>query len=269
MKACKRLIVVALSLSVLAWPAGALANENESWQFGASIYGWFPDIAGETAFSPAGGGEFKVDIENIIDNLQFALMGTFDARKGQWGFLTDAIYMDAGASQTGSRDMLVGGIQLPATASGEVDLDLKSLIWTIAGYNRVINQTGHSLDVVFGARYLDVEQKVNWNLTGNIGPIPPFYRTGAAEASLANWDVILGARGRFAFGAKQTWFIPYYLDVGTGDSDFTWQGIAGLGYAFKWGEVVANWRYLYYDLSDKAIGDMNFSGPGIGATFRW
>ncbi len=64
--------------------------------------------------------------------------------------------------------------------------------------------------------------------------------------------------------------MPYYLDVGTGDSDFTWQGIVGMGYAFHWGEVAAAWRYLYYDLpSGKAINDMSFSGPEIGVTFRW
>jgi hypothetical protein len=82
--------------------------------------------------------------------------------------------------------------------------------------------------------------------------------------------MIFGVRGRLAFGAKKTWFVPYYLDLGFGESDLTWQGIAGMGYAFRWGEVVAVWRYLYYDLqSGQAIADMNFSGPALGVTFRW
>jgi len=111
---------------------------------------------------------------------------------------------------------------------------------------------------------------VNWNVTGNVGSIPVPDRTGAAEAGLTNWDALIGLRGRFAFGAKNAWFVPYYFDIGAGDSDLTWQGIAGLGYAFHWGEVVAAWRYLYYDLSsDEPIKDMNFSGPAIGVTFRW
>lgn len=50
----------------------------------------------------------------------------------------------------------------------------------------------------------------------------------------------------------------------------SWQGITGLGYAFKWCEVEAVWRYLYYDLSsEKPIRDINFSGPTVGITFRW
>jgi len=77
-------------------------------------------------------------------------------------------------------------------------------------------------------------------------------------------------RGRFSFGPDNAWFVPYYLDIGNGESDFTLQAIAGIGYAFKWGEAVAAWRYLSYDLgSNKAIADVNFSGPVVGVTFRW
>ena len=111
---------------------------------------------------------------------------------------------------------------------------------------------------------------MNWGITGNVGSIPVPDRTGAAKADLANWDAVIGVRGRFAFGAQKAWFIPYYLDFGTGESDFTFQGVAGLGYSFHWLEVAAAWRYLYYDLpSHKAIDDMSFSGPAIGVTFRW
>ena len=271
--------VFSLSLAVLVMAllasTGALAQqperESEAWQFGLSIYGWFPNIAGQTSFTPPGGSsEFGIDIDHILDSLEFALMGTFDARKGRWGILTDVLYMDAGNSKTGTREATMGGRALPVNASANVDLDLKSWIWTLTGYYRALDQNGLTLDVVAGMRYLDVEQEVNWTVTGNVGPIPAPDRAGAAKADLTNWDALIGARGRFAFGAQKAWFVPYYFDVGTGESDFTWQGIAGIGYAFHWGEIVAAWRYLYYNLpSDEAIKDMDFSGPVIGVTFRW
>lgn len=265
---------LAVLMVTLLLPTGAIAqqpaSETEPWQFGVSIYGWFPDIAGQTSFTHTdGSGEFEIPIDNILDNLEFTLMGTFDVRKGRWGILTDAIYMDVGNSKTGVREASIGGIQLPVDATADVNLDIKSLIWTLTGYYRALDQTGLTLDVVAGARYLDVEQKVNWDVTGNVGSIPAPGRTGTAKASLAIWDAVIGVRGRFAFGAKKAWFVPYYLDVGAGGSDLTFQGIAGMGYAFRWGEVVAAWRYLYYDLpSDKAIKYMSFSGPAIGVTFR-
>jgi hypothetical protein len=59
------------------------------------------------------------------------------------------------------------------------------------------------------------------------------------------------------------------LAPGTGDSDLTWQGIAGVGYAFKGGEIIAAWRYLDYVFkSGKSIESLHFSGPGVGVAFR-
>ena len=264
-------IIIMATLASTGAFAQQAASDSDAWQFGVSIYGWFPDIAGETAFTqPGGSNDFTIDIDNILDNLKFTLMGIVDVRKGRWGLLTDLIYMDVGDSETGTREASIGRRDLPVNATANVDLDIKSWIWTIAGYYRALEQNGWTLDLAAGARYLDVEQSVNWNVTGNVGPIPIPDRTGAATAKLSNWDAIVGARGRFAFGDQKAWFVPFYVDLGAGDSDFTWQGIAGLGYAFKWCEITAVWRYLYYDLSsDKPIKDMNFSGPAIGATFRW
>ena len=37
------------------------------------------------------------------------------------------------------------------------------------------------------------------------------------------------------FGPNREWFVPYYADIGTGQSDFTWQAIGGIGYAFSGG----------------------------------
>lgn len=271
----KFILSFAVLLMALLASTGAFAQQaaggSDAWQFGVSIYGWFPDIAGQTAFTqPGGSNEFEIDIEDILDNLEFTLMGIFDMRKGRWGLLTDMIYMDVGASATGTREATIGGTPIPTDAAADVNLDIESLIWTLTGYYRALDQTGMTLDLVAGTRYLDVEQSVDWNVTGDVGSIPIPDRAGAANASLTNWDLIFGVRGRFAFGAQQAWFVPYYLDLGAGDSDFTWQGISGLGYAFHWGAITAVWRYLYYDLSsDKPIKDMDFSGPAIGCTFRW
>ena len=64
--------------------------------------------------------------------------------------------------------------------------------------------------------------------------------------------------------------MPYYIDIGTGDSDLTWQAELGLTYAFEWGALGVAWRYLDYDLkSDGPIVDLNFNGPAVGAIFRW
>ena len=60
------------------------------------------------------------------------------------------------------------------------------------------------------------------------------------------------------------------MDLGFGESNLTWQGVDGLGYAFRWGDIVAAWRYLYYDMaSDAAIDNISFNGPEAGVALRW
>ena len=64
--------------------------------------------------------------------------------------------------------------------------------------------------------------------------------------------------------------MPYYLDVGTGETQSTWQGMVGVGYEYSWGSVMAAWRYTGFQMkSGSAIESMNFNGPLLGATFRW
>ena len=90
------------------------------------------------------------------------------------------------------------------------------------------------------------------------------------EAKAQNWDAIVGVKGRLTFGAERKWFVPYYLDVGTGESDLTWQAMGGIGYSFGWGDVVGSWRHLDYKMkSGDAIQSMNFNGPSLAAVFHW
>ena len=261
------MMVTFLSGGAFAQPA----DKADDWQFGASIYGWFPDMSGNTAFSPEGSdSEFEIDIENILENLEFTLMGSFDVRKGAFGVFTDIIYMDVGDSGSSSMDGSIGPGQTPTNVTADVDFEMTSWIWNLLAYYRVLGMNGASLDIAAGTRYLDVEQKVKWDMTANVDDVPVAERTADVSEGVSNWDVIFAVRGRIGLGAKKALFLPYYLDVGVGDSDLTWQGVAGLGYAFGWGEIVAAWRYLYYDMpSGSAIGEISFSGPEAGVTFRW
>jgi len=46
--------------------------------------------------------------------------------------------------------------------------------------------------------------------------------------------------------------------------------MAGLGYTYRWGEILGVWRYLDYDLeSGSAFESVTFSGPAFGVTFRF
>jgi hypothetical protein len=259
-----------LCLAALTSAPATAATADNSWKFGAAIYGWFPDMSGRTQLRDGSdGSEFEIKIGDILDNLKFTVMGSFDARKGRWGVATDVIYLSVGKSDTLSAAGSIGGIEIPIDVSADLDFDMESWIWSAAGYYRAVDNQGTNLDLLAGFRYIDVDQQLDWSLSGNIGIIPPPGREGSGRAGLSNWDAIIGVKGKLAFGDGNAWFLPYYLDVGTGDSDFTWQAAAGVGYAFGWGEIAALWRHLAYEEPSNAVADLEFSGPAIGAFFRW
>ena len=274
MKVTSAILRAALGI-VATIPAVSLAAESPSddWQWAVTIYGWLPDITGDTHFPAAPGGPTdgpSIDISggDIIDALKFAFLSALEVRKGRWGVATDVIYLDMGATKSNTRNLSVGGNDLPASVTANADLDITSWVWTTVGTYRVIDQPAHSLELLAGARLLDVTQTLTWHFDGDIGPLPLPGRDGKSEVGNDLWDGIIGVRGRINFGTNGKWFVPYYLDVGAGDSDSTLQAMAGVGYAFSWGEIKAGWRYLDYDL-EAPIESLTTSGPQIGATFRF
>ena len=247
-------------------PATASAQSADEWQFQGTIYLYLPTVGGKTTV-PEPGGDFSID---ILDSLNMTFMGSLEARKGRWGAFTDLIYLDLGNTKTQSREITIGTQPLPAGATANVGLDLNGKMWTLAGTYRLVTDPASPLDLMVGARLFDLKHGMNWQISGNVGSIPLPGRAGSSEGSPTNWDAIAGVKGRFALGADSTWFIPYYADVGTGDSDLTWQLMGGAGYTFGWGEVLGAWRHIDYGLkSGSTIKGLTFDGPAIAAVFRW
>lgn len=64
--------------------------------------------------------------------------------------------------------------------------------------------------------------------------------------------------------------MPYYLDLGSGESKLTLQILGGMGYAFNWGDVTTVWRYLDYNYkSSTPTQNVSMSGPQIALVFHW
>lgn len=260
--------VVPLLAASLAGPVLAQGSSaSDGWQFEAAVFGWFPSIDGTTSFpTGASGPSISVGADQLIDSLKFAFMGTFEARRGRWGLLSDLVYTDVGDARTLTPSLNIGGQAVAVNA--DLSLDIKSWIWTLAGTYKLETPPGYELSLVAGARYLDMQQTLGWRVATNIPQLPGL--AGSARVEESYWDGIVGVNGRVELGADRRWYVPYYADVGAGQTKLTWAVVAGLGYRFDWGSLIATWRHLDYDFkSDDLVQSLRFNGPTVGLAIRW
>lgn len=233
--------------AILVWvfcSAGILYAEesarDDGWKFGAELYFWGASIGGKSA----SGSDVDIDFDDILDSLEFAFMGAAGVSKGKWSLAADVIYLNAESSA--------------AIAPGlDANAELTNWIVTpLIGYNLV--ETGRSrLDIVGGARYLYMKADLRVDALG-----------ARAKDSGSNWDAVIGARG--AVDLAEKWYLFGYLDIGTGESDLTWQAFGGVGYRFKWFDLVAAYRYLGWNFDDnQALDELYIHGPGVGIRFTF
>jgi hypothetical protein len=250
-------------------PSGGLA---EKWMFTATIYGWVPKIDGTVNFpEDRGSTGIHASMSDVLNHLRMTFQGTLDAHNGRWGMFTDIVYVDVAGVKSRERDFSIGNVGIPATATADLDLTIKALVWTLAGEYRIASDAAWTVDAMGGARMLQMKPRLGYSITGDIGPIVlPGGRSGSKQVDETVWDGIVGVKGRYAFGDDRKWFAPFYLDVGTGQTQLTWQISGGIGYNFDWGSAFAMWRYLDYNFqSGKALTDITMNGPMLGVAFRW
>lgn len=252
--------VVLMQAATMFATVSAAGDGDDQWEFEATIYMWTPEIDTTTQ----GGSDVSLSFNDIYKNLDAVFMGAFGGRKDKWSFLLDEVYMELSDSEGASRTLM----NLGATVKVDLDLTLKSSITTLAGGYNLVNEDGLLLDVIGGARYAWMEVDAKLKASSSGGPLAGVSRKVKESDSDGNWDAIVGARGRYSF--NDNWYLPYYVDAGGGQSDYTWQALAGVGYGFGWGDVTVTYRYLDYDFgSDYLVKDMTVKGPVFGATFRF
>jgi hypothetical protein len=263
-------LAAAVVFAVGAFCARAGADTmSDQWQFNAFIYGYFPQLGGTATFPSGQSVDITVDAKQVISNLKFAAMGSFSAQKGPLGAFVDLIYADVSGSKSGTRSFSLGNnLMVPSDVNANLNLDVRSTIWTFGGYYRLVQSPEAVFDVAVGGRELVLKQDLGYQFSADIGPFSGPGRQGSLGTNGTNWDAIVGAKGQVAFGDNHAWFIPYYFDVGAGQSHLTWQALGGLGYKFSWGDIIGLWRYIDWKFSkDDASFSMN--GPAIGVAFHW
>ncbi len=254
-------------LALTSLPVAAESAAGDQWAFTVTPYLWLPNINGTLKFQlPNLNASAGVETgpNDYLENLDFTLMISGEARKGKWSIFTDVIYLDF--SDENSKVRSFDGALVDASIDLGTQSSLSGGVWTLVGGYAAVQEPGATLDVIGGFRYLDIEASADWTLSGPLGILPP---AGSVSQGDALWDAIVGVRGRVKLG-DGNWSMPYYADIGSGQSSFTWQAMAGVAYSWNWGDLGLVYRHLSYDMDDnKLLQDVEFSGPALGATFRF
>lgn len=245
------------------------ATSSDSWKFKVSPYIWGPTLNGDLKREmPLGSyrtAHVKMAPNDYLSALDFAMMFSAEARKGRWGVSTDFIYLNA-STDTNSVRSVTGSIGESLTLSKTTKSDIKSLIWQFDGFYSIMRKPSVTMDVLFGFRNLNLNSSLDWGVSGSLERLKPSGKLSVRENLL---DAIVGIRGQVNIRDSK-WFVPYYLDVGTGSSSATWQVSTGIGYATNWGDVKMTYRHLYYDqIRNKTLQKFNFSGPMLSTTIKF
>lgn len=73
------------------------------------------------------------------------------SRKGRCDVFTDLVYLDVSGPSSNTRNASLGGHDLPASASPNLDLNLKGTPWTVAGEYSAAEQPSIVVNVLAGA----------------------------------------------------------------------------------------------------------------------
>jgi hypothetical protein len=266
-----QLLSTSMTLMVLIplLSSAAAEAETDEWKFKANVYAWLPSLEGKTTFEGPDSPDGSVDIEKILDSIESAFMGGLAAKKGRWGVFSDYIYLDLSNTEANTRSLSFGNLGIPADLSYKTTLGITGWVWNTAGTYSVVDNSWYTMSVLGGVRFLDLEEELEWELSSQIGDTPVNSRSGNVKVKDNVLDAIVGVRGKVKFG-QSNWSAPYYLDVGTGDTDYSVQGAAGINYAFKSFDLTLSYRYLEWNFdSDASLENLTFSGMQFGIGYRW
>jgi len=253
--------------ALLFGPAARADEQVDPWRFSLTPYLWLPHVDGSMRYDTPGSGGSPVVVTNLLQHLTGALFLTGEAKKGKWGLAADLVFCDFQKARSDVSSVVGAGGETDVPVNYGTTTTLTGYLVSVTGNYSLVRSAGVKLDLLGGLQYTHIGSTLDWSFASSVGELPG--RTGSAELGVDLWDGIVGVRGSARFGDEK-WFVPYYLDAGAGTSKFTWQALLGIGYSFSWGDLLLVYRYLSFEQDDeRPVQHLYFSGPALGATFRF
>jgi hypothetical protein len=227
-------------------------------------YVWVPGITLDSTVEsdPIIGPD--VTLNGLVDKLDGVFMGHFEGRGKRFGLFVDMIYLslaDSNVISVGPDEPILGGLSS--------DTNFKLKLYEIGGSYRIGNGDPGSakIDVLFGARAVDVDQNINLILPGP--GATPVNRSNAISES----DAFIG--GRLVGNLTDKWHYKARADIGGGGTSGTFNIFGSVGYTFGQSGLFSldfGYRYMTIKLKNSQDGtstetDITLSGPLLGFIF--
>lgn len=274
-----RRIGLAILLAVAAGSGHAESPDASEWKYAVAPYLWLPNVSGAFSFSgnaSTGGGRLDTGTgpDSYLQYLKFLVMVQAEASKGDWAILADAAYLDFNnQNSTLNTVSSANGVRvvIPRELATSTGASLSGGLFGLYAAYTAMRAPWGTVEPLGGLRYLNISASANWTLSATFTQQGATLATQGSVAQTANiWDGIIGVRGRLRIGNHDRWYVPYYIDAGTGTSRYTVQASTGAAYAASWGDVQLTYRYLTYQLrSGDLVQRLTLKGPMLSVAFRF
>src|SRR5579862_6271644 len=189
-------VLVAFVAVMLSKPAAAAEQGTDPWVFEVYATLFVPSsVTGLNEFPPGASsppGSSDVGVSDDLVDLRDTFIGGFTARHERWGLYTYLIYVDLQGTRTGSNVINIDGHPLSATTAASARLGIRDTYALVAGTYRLVTNPNRPLDVLLGARIFSQHRTLDWQLSGNVGSVPPSEISGTRSISQSGADAILG-----------------------------------------------------------------------------
>ena len=244
-------------LYTLVWcfPAYADVNSSDKWEFQLAPYAWLAGQKGKVATLP-GLPPTDIDVDfydDILGNINGALMLVGEARKGRYGMVIDVAYTDIEFEDS-----------TPGPFFSSIKSRTKSWMVSAAGLYRLVERQRQFLDVIGGIRYWSVDSE----LSLGSGWLP-----ARKVSNKEGWvDPLTGLKGLMPIGESKFFVSGAFAIGGFGvGSDFMWDASINLGYQWTKGfSTTVGYRYLDVDYEDgDFLYDVAQDGLVLGLSWRF
>jgi hypothetical protein len=252
MRRSSRILALLANSAVISFGWSTLAaaqlQSTDRWRFGVTPYAWLSGLSGTVGLGPVA-SRVNLSAADVLEMLQFGIMGSGEARKGPWMLAADGIYAKLG---TGTVLAIRGD-------TGSLEFTQReTIIQPMGGYT--IGDETWSVDLLAGFRY--------WNLSTTLD-VDRTRRPSNEHSGSRQWvDATGGFRLRWVPYEKVRFVAA--ADAGGGGARDTWQAYSSLGYD-AWSRWTVGFAYrvlaVNYD-RDNFLFDTRTKGVILGATYH-